>query len=93
MCAGEHHTHVVTSCLLGDGCLAKAVGDCGELIDGEDIEATLLPLGDNEALRELIAETGREDDSALLIQLGFMGAEEHQWLPLTYPLLRLNPPI
>ena len=79
--AGEEHPAVVPDRLGRHRRGAQRLGDPGELGHREDVEAALLPLGDHHALRELVPELGRQEQPALLVQAGRVGAEEHRRSP------------
>src|SRR3954447_6976767 len=68
VCGREEDAAVVTGDAGGEWGLTQPGGDAGELLGGKDIEASLLPLGDHEAGRQLVAELCREEQPALLVQ-------------------------
>src|SRR5205085_2931173 len=74
---GEEHPAVVTRTLRGKRDLAQPLGQPAELRRGEDVEAPLLPLGHHQALRQLVAELGRQEQPALVVEARGVRAEEH----------------
>src|SRR4051812_43844678 len=85
MGGGEEHAAVVARAFGGQRRLAQPLGEAGELRHREDIETTLLALGDHQALRELVAELGRQEQPALVVQTWRVGAEEHAPPPHVAP--------
>src|SRR6476469_8503138 len=75
--AGEEDARVVAGGLAGDGRLPDRLGHADELVHGEDVEAALLPAGDHQTAGEAVAELGRQEESALVVQARGVRAEEH----------------
>ena len=75
--AGEEHAQVVAGRLAGHRGLAHLLGDRCELVHREDVEAALLPSGDHEAARPAVAELRGQEQPALVVEAGCVGAEEH----------------
>src|SRR5829696_7066738 len=75
--AGEEDPAVVPNRLLRHRSLGHRVGDPAELGHREHVEASLLPLGDHDALRQLVPELGRQEQPALVVEPWRVGAEEH----------------
>src|SRR6266498_177371 len=80
--AREEHPAVRTGALVRHRCLAQLAGDALELGHREDIKATLLPLGDHDTSRQLIAELRRKDQPPLVVETRGVRAEEHRPNPL-----------
>ena len=66
--AGQEHPLVVAGPLAGDRRLPDALEQPGELGVREDVEAALLARGDHEPARQPLAELGRQEQPALVVQ-------------------------
>src|SRR5699024_6115606 len=79
--AGEQHTQVVTGALVGGGRPTGLLETLGELHERLHGDAVLLSTSHGWSRGEFVAELRREHQSALLVDLGREGAEEHQRPP------------
>src|SRR5699024_9170836 len=75
--AGEEDAHVVPGRLARGRGLLELPGDLLELVHREDVEAALLTTGHDETAGELLAELRGEEETALVVEAGGVGPEEH----------------
>src|SRR5690606_28750421 len=64
--------------LVAERRLPDLLVDLFELGRREDVEATLLPAGDDDAARELLTELRGQDDAAFVVELRSMSPKKHR---------------
>src|SRR5690349_24805211 len=90
-CPREEDAHVVARLLARHGGLADLVAHLLELPCAEHVDAALLPAREHEAGRELLPELRRKNDATLLIELRFVGSEEHRATPFPPARIQVTP--
>ncbi len=75
--AREEDAHVVAGGPAARRGLLHVGGDLREGLEREDVEAALLPTGDDEAGGQTVAELRGEEEAALVVETRRVGTEEH----------------
>ncbi len=81
----EQHPAVGPHAGVGLRGVLELLGEHGEVGPRADVEGPFLASSDHQALLHLVTELRREEETALLVELGGVGAGEHLLLPSPRP--------
>ncbi|MBG9885458.1 hypothetical protein ABE10_02420, partial [Bacillus toyonensis] len=81
--SGEEHPQKRPGLLVAQRRLPDALVHALELGRAEDVQAAVLTTGDHHTTGQVLTELGREDDAALVVELGGMRAQQHRHRPLS----------
>src|SRR5918994_1388651 len=90
-CPREEDAHVVARLLARYRGLADLVAHVLELPRAEHVDAAQLTTREHEAVRQLLPELRRKNDTAFLIELRFVAAEEHRTTPFPPARIQVTP--